>query len=355
MTSIINITNLSKINLGTSETNNKEYILKFENECIITDIIIWPFGSNKMRYQYPNMFQYELYGYDGKCVTLKIKRHDKPNCPVTSIFFPEKGWTINLQISIKIKYNDKSFTKDDILYMIPYNYGTVKLSYDEFQFKKIGIVMPLFGRFEYTKECLTSLSNTDLDDCTLILIDESITKDVNDDKIMTNNFINNFHIEGVDIIKIFKNAHGNMHDSILVGLDILEQHCDMLMTIDSDTLHKKDWIYKTLQLYKKLTIDHNNGNILVTGFNTPNHEISHSEADYAVKKTVGGCHLCFSSETYRKLLRFGMISNKWDTHAYGLINKHNGIICTTVPSVIEHIGQISSVREGGRYDRTTDF
>ena len=190
MDNVIKVTNLSKINLGTSETNIKEYTLELDNEYVITNVTTYPFGSNKMRYQYPDMFQYELHHCDNKCYTLKVKRFDKPNCAVTSNFFSDKGWTINLQISIKIKYDgDKCFAKDDILYMIPYNYGTVKLSHNEFKFGKIGIVMPLFGRFEYTKECLTSLTNTNLDDCTLILVDESLTKDVNDDKISPRPFI----------------------------------------------------------------------------------------------------------------------------------------------------------------------
>jgi len=354
----IKITNLSKIELGTSLTNEKEYMLDFQlslKSIEILKILTYPFSSNKMRFQYPDMFCYKIVHTHDTFYKLTVTRYNKPNCQVTSNFFPEFGWTINLHISIKIKYEPtKIFTMNDILFMLPNEYGTIFIS-DNFKFKKNGIIMPLFGRYEYVKKCLESLVNTNLTECTLVLIDESLTKDLDDDKIKTNMFIKNFTINNVNIIKIFKNKHGNMHDSILIGLDILEQHCDMLMTIDSDTLHKKDFIDITLNLHNKLSLQHKN--VLVTGFNTPNHETVHIESnnnDYVLKKTIGGCHLCFSSKTYN-LLRFGLVSNKWDTNVYHLINNNNGIIASTIPSVVEHIGEISSVRQGGRYDRTVDF
>ncbi len=68
--------------------------------------------------------------------------------------------------------------------------------------------------------------------------------------------------------------------------------------------------------------------------------------------------MCFRSNIYIDYIRRTLISNKWDTNICTLINNKNGIIASTIPSVINHIGSISSVRNTKKYstyDIAEDF
>jgi hypothetical protein len=194
-------------------------------------------------------------------------------------------------------------------------------------------------------------------------VDESLCKDVNDDKIKVRKLIEEYENKNTTLIKIYKNKHGNMFDSILTGFDLLSTFCDYLMTIDSDTIHKKDWIIKSLDTYNNVYNDVKHNNILLSGFNTTNlgtHKVINEKNKYVIKSTVGGCHMFIHSDIYYKYIRHALISHKWDTNITNIMkNVYDSIIVTTKPSVIEHIGFKSSGHRNndieGKYDIAVDF
>ena len=103
MTNIIDVNTYSKIYLGQSDTKSKKYLLR-SKLYLPNNIISYPFGSNRTRYQYPEMFKYKLKKLDNdkeeyNNYELIVKRHDKPNCPKTAKVFWSDGWTIDLYIS----------------------------------------------------------------------------------------------------------------------------------------------------------------------------------------------------------------------------------------------------------------
>jgi hypothetical protein len=343
----INVNNYSRIHIGTSTTNTLSVVLITDLELgdkFVTD----PFGSNKMRFQYPEMFTYNLKKIKTDMYALDITRSDIILCSATANFFWKDGWTVELYITnIPQK---KKITCDHITRIIPCNYGCVDINISQNEFK-VGIIVPLFNRHKYVETFFSSLIKSDLTDCLIIFIDESMTKDVDDDKKLVNYFVKNICID--NSIKIFKTTHGNMFDSIIVGCDLASIYCDTLITIDSDTIHAENWVTQSIELYYKIL--QTNENLILSPFNTINanrHVIIDEFDEYYTKNSVGGCCLIFNKKLYYKLIRCGLISHKWDTNLINNIKNNNGLIIVTKPSLIEHIGIESS---GHRVDNTQEY
>ena len=345
MEKYIEINNYAYINIGKSNCNEK--ILNFKTKLEMSNkFYSYPFGSTKMRYQQGEMFNYELIlekKENEYCFyKLKVKRFNKPNCIVTSNFFFSEGWTIDLyvlNIPDKINIDNNFINLNKINSFFPENYGEITINLPKKYVKpKIGIVMPLFSRFNYVEKCLESLSKSNLSICIFLMMDESLTKEINDDKIKTNELIKKFKHNDCIIIKVHKNSHGNMFESILKGFDFLGQFCDNLLTVDSDVIFKHNWIEK---IYNNKEINKFKKPIILTGFNSISHKIKEDKGEYFIKESLGGCNMCFNSSIYFNILRYMFISYKWDTLIGNYFSK-NGVIICTKPSQIEHIGYESS-------------
>ena len=186
-----------------------------------------------------------------------------------------------------------------------------------------------------------------------------MTKEVNEDKKRVNKLVNDFQMDNTIICKIYKTKHGNMFDSILHGFDLLVPFCKYLITLDSDTIHKINWVEKLLETYKLLKQD--NKNILISGFNTVNtnfHKILKEYDNYMEKNSVGGCNMFFDKDNYLNLIRYGLISYKWDTNLIKNLKDNGGKVYVTKPSVIDHIGINSSGHRNDKnltYDIAIDF
>jgi hypothetical protein len=349
------MTNLSRIQIGTSNTDCTQLILKSKYK--VKSIIMDPFGSTKLRFQYPSAYNFAINdeNYSNQNFIYNININKKPGIVLGNL----NGWTNNLTITCL----PDNFLLDlqCLINFIPENYGDIEINniINSEKKYKFGIVIPTFGRYSYLKTCFESLSNCVLEDCIIVIVDESMTKEVNQDKIDTTQFIKSYNFL-IPTIKIYKKNHKNMFDSINVGLDILGQVCDYLMTLDSDTIHNKNFIPKLCDTYFNVKNDYpdkSNNLLVLSGFNTKKHTyIDNDEHNYYIKNTVGGCHLFFNALDYWKHIRYTLISYKWDTNIYNLVNRLNGIIAVTKPSVIEHIGKISSVRvDNIPYDSSIDF
>lgn len=353
------MTNLSRINIGPSNDKTKKII--FNSKYKINQIITNPFGSTKMRFHFPPIFDYGIkeikmdnndYTYE-----IDIVRKEKNKDLSNAKYFVDNGW--NIDLSITCITNDFQLNNEYILTYLPTNYGSVEVSnINENANYKVGIMIPTFGRLNYLKKCFESLRKSDLTECIIIIVDESLTKNVDNDKIETNKYIREFDFP-IPTIKIYKNTHGNMFDSINIGLDILGHICEFIMILDSDTIHNTNFVKKTLSTYEEVKSHNNNLNklIVISGFNTAKHKIIVGDnLNYYIKETIGGCHLGFKTSDYWNYIRYTLISYKWDTNIYNLINRLGGIIVATKPSVIEHIGEISSVRvDDLPYDKSIDF
>ena len=298
-------------------TSHKDYSKKW---------YIYPFGETRTRFQKDNSFAIQFSSETNTIMITKIKSNSK--------YLWGTGWKIPLQLW---------YPHDVCDFIIPPNYGRLIRHGIQKKSYKYGLVVPFYSRANYVKEFLESLHQSDLSNCLVIFMDESLTKDVNEDHISVNALIKKFIIP--NLIKVYKNRHGNMFDSILTGWDMIYPFCEYLITLDSDTIMRKDWINKIDASFHGIKND-NPGNqfVLVSGFNTETerHRIIERRSQYILKNSIGGCNMFFHKDIYPDYIRKTLISYKWDSNIVTYIQELGGIIGTTNPSVIQHIGEVSS-------------
>lgn len=213
------------------------------------------------------------------------------------------------------------------------------------------IVIPCYNRKDYIEKTFNSLSQTDLESVMIIIIDDASNNDVFE-------YIKNYNFKDIPVIKLCKYKNSGMYSSYVIGFDIaVSNNMKYLITLDSDTIHKKDW----LKQIKKLYIDNINvlNPLLITGFNTRNHQTLSKNNNYVMKKTIGGVNMLFDLDMYVKDIRNIFIDKKnaWDWAVCDLFkidNKKTHILCT-VPSVIQHIGSNGLNSKNNRYDKAIDF
>jgi len=336
-------------------------IFNFLSELYFSSIcLIKPFGSTRTRFQNKNILDINCQLINKKNnlnhyqIIIKKNQSELTKSRNRKFFWGDK-FDVKLEIWMPINL---SLSLINITKQIPINYGKIEFNNIIKEKYKYGIVVPFYSRNNYVQQFLMSLKNTDLSDALIVFIDESLTKNINQDHIDVNKSVSEFNLS-TSLIKIFKNKHGNMFDSILYGLDLLYNYCDFISTIDSDTIHKKNWLNDIFQSWNNCNQDYPDHNILATGFNveSKNHSIIEKKEKYILKNSIGGCHMFFSKNIYLTYIRKCLISHKWDTNIITSLRESKHKIITTNPSVIQHIGNITSIdrKDQITYDYAKDY
>jgi len=199
---------------------------------------------------------------------------------------------------------------------------------------KIGIVIPVYNRFNYVSKCLESLNKVQTSEDIQIYIINDGSTDENIDSLL-NSF--NPKWATVKILKLPVNK--GISNAIKTGLLRLKYDgCDMFINLDSDAIVKPNFIDVLLDL--KLRFKDN----IVSGFNTQSadlktgeirHKTIREESDYVVKSTIGGINMVFTNEQCLSLIIPALNSpGGWD---WNVCKKHKNFIVSK-PSVIQHIG-----------------
>jgi hypothetical protein len=157
-------------------TSHKDYSKKW---------YIYPFGDTRTRFQKDNPFAIDFSKEKNTITITKIKSNSK--------HLWGAGWKIPLQLWYPHDASD---------FIIPPNYGRLIRHNVKKKFYKYGLVVPFFSRANYVKEFLGSLQNADMTNCLVVFMDESLTKEVNEDHLAVHALIKNFKIP--NLIKIFK-------------------------------------------------------------------------------------------------------------------------------------------------------
>ena len=215
---------------------------------------------------------------------------------------------------------------------------------------KYGIVLCCHNRPGYLKTTLDSLSNSNLKDSVICIVD-----DFSDDK-KTINLIKSFNITSVKIIKITNKENLGISLSLLEGFNQVLPLCTYMVNIDSDVIIKRDWLStleKTYNSYNKLF----SNKVIATGFNcidSCDHKIIKEFDDFYIKKSFGGINNFYHKDLfyiYKKILKTGIL---WDWNLVDYCNENNITLIATKPSTIQHIG-VNGMNSSRRYDYAEDF
>ena len=168
--------------------------------------------------------------------------------------------------------------------------------------------------------------------------------------------IRQFSIAGVPVIKVFKNMHRNMFDSLCRGWDCLGQMgCKYLVNLDADAVVETDWLARLESTFEHYNKEHSDSFFIVTGFNSASHNVVYKTEDYAVKKSAGGINFFFHNRVYSELVRPVLSNVNWDHVLSDKLARRKSSIVVTVPSVVQHIGEFGLWARPGSYDVADDF
>jgi hypothetical protein len=144
----------------------------------------------------------------------------------------------------------------------------------------------------------------------------------------------------IPIIKIYKNQHKNMFDSLRTGFDLLHDlfRVRYLVNIDSDTIHTVSWLTTLLHAYVELHHKLSNGPLVLSGFNADTKKNLSVQDSYVVKSDLGGINLFFDAHTYTHYVRDTLVHVGWDIQLSKIIRNHNGSLIALYTSVVQHIG-----------------
>ena len=172
----------------------------------------------------------------------------------------------------------------------------------------------------------------------------------------TAELIREFSIEGVPVIKIFKQEHRNMFDSLRAGWDCLAKAgCKYLVNLDSDAIVNTNWLDTLASTYELYKDEQPAAPLIVSGFNSDKHVVLQKNRGYVLKRTIGGINLFFHEEIYQQIVRPVLNIVNWDDALSKKIIMRNGKIVATVPSVVQHIGKFGYWSRPQNFDVADDF
>lgn len=159
------------------------------------------------------------------------------------------------------------------------------------------------------------------------------------------------------IIKIYKNQHKNMFDSLRVAFDLLVDvfNVKYLVNIDSDTIHKSNWLATLCGEYEKLTHKLPDGPLVLSGFNADKKRNLLVWDNYVTKENLGGINLFFDAQTYTQYVRDTLVHVGWDIQLSKVIQDDGGSLVALYNSVIQHIGTEGMWSSRKSYDYSSTF
>lgn len=225
---------------------------------------------------------------------------------------------------------------------------------------KIGLLITTYNRPEYLRQCLASVKNADLSQVSCVLVVDDCSTDKE-----TIRLINDFELDGVELIKAFSKENRSIKGSLLFGLDLLFNSCSLVTNLDGDAIVTRNFIDVLLKLDDKFP------DCIKTGFccytknknGSERHLVLETGDTYTKRKSVGGINMMFDKIRYEKYVRPALIKSieqnlNWDDHTCRASMADGKEIITTQPSIVQHIGYDSSMNHsagGEPPDRADDF
>lgn len=213
----------------------------------------------------------------------------------------------------------------------------------------VGIIIPCYNRPEYLKRCLESVAASELPFVKKIVAvnDASTDPEVHYTLLPYTKIVLHFIVRGHYINKGIKQV-------LLENIDSLfNEGFDIIVTLDSDAIVKPHWLQTLLWLKQQ------HPERIVSGFNSMNtnkdgslrNPIIREGRDYLLKKHCNGINMCMNKYDYETHIRPALQKpGNWD---FNSTNKNGFII--SKPSVVQHIGLVSSMGHNDNPDVAYDF
>lgn len=210
---------------------------------------------------------------------------------------------------------------------------------------KVGIVITVCNRYEYTRQTFIDLNASILPSkVVLVIVDDFSDEDV---ERLVNNFPFN---EGFEVFKIRNEYRKGVSRSLVYGFQLLfNNKCEIYCNLDNDVRLKPEWLLRLLELHGKFK--HN----IISGFNSnnPNHAVLSRHDGYVMKRSCGGINLLFHKDL-REFVLQSLTDNWWDWSLSGLMALMSKAFIVASPSVVQHAG-IKSILKHDKADIADDF
>lgn len=199
---------------------------------------------------------------------------------------------------------------------------------------KTGLVIPIYNRPQYVRECFDSLRKITTKPDYIILIDDASTdKDI---KPLCDAFCND-----IGAIYLFMPKNSGVRACLEYGINqAIAYGCETIINLDSDSIVRRDFIEVLLKLKKE-----HSGHI-VSGFNcvTAVNPVIAQHKNYCYKGYVNGINMCFDAAQYHKYIEPALQTvGNWDYNTSLACQKDKLHMVVSSPSVVQHIGAESSM------------
>jgi len=211
---------------------------------------------------------------------------------------------------------------------------------------RLGVLICCYNRPEYLKQCLESVKVADLSKVSVVVIVDDCSTDIE-----TRRLIDDYHLDGIELIKAFSKENRSIKGSLLTGFELLFSSCDVVTNLDSDAIITKEAFSRLVELSEKFP------GYIITGFNcstknkngTERHIIIEQGDGWNKKYSVGGINMMFGQLMYLQVVKPALQKSlkqnlNWDHQTCIASNEGYGKpIVVLEPSCVQHIGISSSM------------
>lgn len=206
---------------------------------------------------------------------------------------------------------------------------------------KTALILCTYNRVDYLTECLDSLKKLkELPDLFIVVDDNS-----NDE---TRAVLNNIRIDTMQY-HLYKQERKGIKDSLLKGFSIaFDRGADFAINLDSDAIVKPEFITRLKNLKKRFP------DRIVSGFNCnhPVNPVLFSGDDYVERAHCNGINMGIDSVQFENIVKKSLNKpvGNWDFDS-----THNKPFIIAKPSVVQHIGMVSSMGHNENPDVSCDY
>lgn len=197
----------------------------------------------------------------------------------------------------------------------------------------LGLLICTYNRSDYFRQCVNSLLMLERKPDMIVVYDDASTDTL-------------VRVIAKDLARVCENMHfvenpsnRGIKNSMKRGCELLfSKGCDMVVNLDGDAIVKPNFLSRLIEVY-----DLCGGECIVSGFNC-DHPVNpilqyNDEHGVAFRKHANGINMCFSKSQYDSVLSKSLNSDgNWDYNS-----AHKMPFAITVPSVVQHIGLVSSM------------